>query len=234
MNLIVSLGTYHFSDEYSVQYLPYFRHPWDVTKVFVNQSSLRTKSSYNSHREHKKSSITQVLLIMFSLYTSSNTNPITISTEVAWTDTAAGMSTAVAIPKFGDIMHSSEGTIFPWSGSDPDSEIQCFSYKESDKIWNYVGTYDETKARRNKGAEHIGMYRMLGFKYSTKIKENCTTFTGTTPYNGITPKDNTPTMTLTNYKQSTTCRHMIINGLFDLFIIVNTICNYWTRIRLIL
>jgi hypothetical protein len=169
MNLIVSLGTYHFSDEYSVQYLPYFRHPWDVTKVFVNQSSLRTKSSYNSHREHKKSSITQVLLIMFSLYTSSNTNPITISTEVAWTDTAAGMSTAVAIPKFGDIMHSSEGTIFPWSGSDPDSEIQCFSYKESDKIWNYVGTYDETKARRNKGAEHIGMYRMLGFKYSTKI-----------------------------------------------------------------
>ena len=130
-------------------------------------------------------------------------------------------------------MLAGEGTIFPWSGSDPDSKTQYFSCKESDTTWNYVETYNETKPR-HKGAEHIGMYLMPGFKYSTKIKENCTTFTGTTPYNGITPKDNTPTMTLTNYKQSTTCRHMIINGLFDLFIIVNTICNYWTRIRLIL
>ena len=43
-------------------------------------------------------------------------------------------------------------------------------------------------------------YHMPGFKYSTKIKDNCTTFTGTTPYNGITPKDDTLTMTLSNYK----------------------------------
>ena len=77
--------------------------------------------------------------------------------EVAWTDTAASVTTVVTIPKFGGIMHLSEGTIFPWSGSDPDSETQCFSYKESDKTWNYVGTYDAKKPRR-KGAEHIGMY----------------------------------------------------------------------------
>ena len=113
-----------------------------------------------------------------------------------------------------------DGIVFPWSGNDPDSSTQCFSYNEETKSWAYIGTYDVDKPRR-KGAEHIGMYRMPGFKYSTKIKDNCTTFTGTTLYNGITPKDDSPTMTLSNYKQSTRC-HMIINGLFDIFVIINT------------
>ena len=142
------------------------------------------------------------------------------ATEVTnWTGTGAATTTTVAIPEFGGIMHLDD-IVFPWSGNDPDSETQCFSNKESDASWTYTGTYDENKPRR-KGAEHIGMYRMPGFKYSTKIKDNCTTFTGTSPYNGITPKDGSPTMTLSNYKQSTR-RHMIINGLFDIFVIVNT------------
>jgi hypothetical protein len=138
-----------------------------------------------------------------------------------WTDTGAATTTTVAIPKFGGIMLLGEdGLLFPWSGNDPDSETQCFSYNESKNSWTYTGTYDANKPR-HKGAEHIGMYRMPSFKYSTKIKDNCTTFTGTSPYNGSTPKEDSPTMTLSNYKQSTR-RHMIINGLFDNFVIVNT------------
>jgi hypothetical protein len=113
------------------------------------------------------------------------------ATEVTnWTGTGAATTTTVAIPEFGGIMHLDD-IVFPWSGNDPDSETQCFSNKESDASWTYTGTYDENKPRR-KGAEHIGMYRMPGFKYSTKIKDNCTTFTGTSSYNGITPKDDSP------------------------------------------
>jgi hypothetical protein len=138
-----------------------------------------------------------------------------------WTELGAATTTAVAKPKFGGLMHQGEdGLLIPWSGTDPDSETQCFTYDESEKSWIYTGTYDKNKPRRQ-GPEHIGMYRMSGFKYATKIKDNCTTFTGTSPYNGITPKDGSPTMTLSNYKQSTR-RHMIINGLFDIFVIVNT------------
>jgi hypothetical protein len=138
-----------------------------------------------------------------------------------WTNTGAATTTTVAIPKFGGLMLSGEDDLlFAWSGNDPDSETQCFSYDESKNSWTYTGTYDANKPCR-KGPEHIGMYRMPGFEYSTKIKDNCTTFTGTSPYNGITPKDGSPTMALSNYKQSTR-RHMIINGLFDIFVIVNT------------
>jgi hypothetical protein len=147
-----------------------------------------------------------------------------ITTEISWTETDAEKGTTVSMPHFGGIMTSEfdgKTIIFAWSGSDPDSDTQCFTYKEVDETWTYPdkANYDAAKPRR-KGAEHIGMYRMPGFKYSTKIKETCTSFTGTSPYNGITPKDESPTMTLTNYKQSTR-RHMIINGLYDIFVIVN-------------
>jgi hypothetical protein len=144
--------------------------------------------------------------------------------EITWTDTAAEKGTTVSKPHFGGIMTSeSDGKtlIFAWSGSDPDSKTQCFTYNETDQTWVYPDkdNYDTTKPRR-KGAEHIGMYRMPGFKYSTKIKETCTLFTGTSPYNGITPKDASPIMTLTSYKQSTR-HHMIINSLYNIFVIIN-------------
>jgi hypothetical protein len=144
--------------------------------------------------------------------------------EITWTDNAAEKGTTVSKPHFGGIMTlDSDGKtlIFAWSGSDPDSETQCFTYNKTDQTWVYPekDNYDTTKPHR-KGAEHIGMYRMPGFKYSTKIKETCTSFTGTLPYNGITPKDASPIMTLTSYKQST-LRHMIINGLYDIFVIIN-------------
>ena len=45
-----------------------------------------------------------------------------------WTDTGAATTTMVAIPEFGGIMLSSDGLVFPWSGNNPDSETQCFSY----------------------------------------------------------------------------------------------------------
>jgi hypothetical protein len=140
--------------------------------------------------------------------------------EVDWTNAAASVTTAVTIPKFGGIMHSSEGTVFPWSGSDPDSETPSVSLTR--KVTK-LGTMLEPTMRRSLVAKVRSTLACTipGFKYSTKIKENCTTFTSMTPYNGITPKDDTPTMTLSNYKQST-CRHMIINGLFDLFVIINT------------
>ena len=93
-----------------------------------------------------------------------------MASEVNWTDTGAATTTMVAIPEFMGIMHL-DGIVFLWSGNDPDSETQCFSYKEtSDASWTCTGTYDENKPHR-KGAEHIGMYRMPGFKYSTKIKD---------------------------------------------------------------
>ena len=53
---------------------------------------------------------------------------IIMASEVNWIDTGATTTTTLAIPEFGGIMLSSDGIVFPWSGNDPDSNTQCFSY----------------------------------------------------------------------------------------------------------
>ena len=116
--------------------------------------------------------------------------------------------------------HDGKVTVFPWSGTDPDSDTMCFSYVEADKSWTFddASAYDNNKPKRQ-GAEHIGMYRMPGFKASSKIQENCTKFIGIAPFNGINPKDDVPNMTLTNFKTFNR-QHMIVKGMYDVFVIV--------------
>ena len=54
INLIFSPGKYPFFEEYSERYLPYFRHPRDVTGVVAGGwlKRLNTASAYSSQKGH--------------------------------------------------------------------------------------------------------------------------------------------------------------------------------------
>lgn len=113
---------------------------------------------------------------------------------------------------------SGDEVVFPWSGTDPDSSTVCYSYDATAKKWFYEGTHSSSAARR-RGPEHVGMFRMTGFKNSTKTMELCTTFGGATPFNGLAPKAGArPNMSLKTYKHFVR-DHMIKTGMWDLFAI---------------
>lgn len=125
----------------------------------------------------------------------------------------------VTFPIFGGVtmtVVSGSELVFPWSGTDPDSSTVCYSYDSKAKKWFYPGTHAPDVARR-RGPEHVGMYRMPGFKNATKTLELCTTFAGASPFNGLAPKAGArPTMPLKTYK-SLVRDHMIKVGMWDVF-----------------
>lgn len=139
----------------------------------------------------------------------------TVVTE--WTDKSNQVGD-VTFPVFGGVTYTMVGNnkvVFPWSGTDPDSSVICYSYDSTADTWFFRGDHSVDAVRR-RGPEHIGMYRMPGFKNASKIQELCTTYSGTA-YNGLSPKAGArPTMPLKTFKELVR-RHMIVNGMWDIF-----------------
>ena len=125
----------------------------------------------------------------------------------------------VPVPLCGGIFKDESGSteiIVPWVGTDPDSNIQNYTWDQDNEKWIFPTALFDRSWPKIKGPNHPGQFRPLGFKDSCKTQELCITYSGT-KFNGLpTSKDSKANIPLKNYKDE--CRqHMIKQGMWDVF-----------------
>ena len=145
----------------------------------------------------------------------SNTRVIPGQTE--WDPEDADL---VAVPLCGGIFKDESGsteTIVPWVGTDPDSNIQNYTWDQDNEKWIFPTELFDKSQPKIKGPNHPGQFRPLGFKDSCKTQELCIPYSGS-KLNGLpTSKDIKANILLKNYKDA--CRqHMIKQGMWDFLI----------------
>ena len=151
-----------------------------------------------------------------------------------WIDPPA--DDTIIAPLIGGVFKDTEDKITAWSGFDPDQPTLCFSYKRISTLAANVNdppTISETWIVdtikndkhltwvKNKGPLHPGQFRPIGIKCEQKTREHCTTHSGV-KFHGIEAKNTEPRMALSTYKTSLR-QHMIINGMFDVFLLPDAI-----------
>ena len=83
----------------------------------------------------------------------------------------------VAVPLCGIFKDESGSTeiIVPWVGTDPDSNIQNYTWdQDNEKLIFPTELFDRSQPKI-KGPNHPGQFRPLGFKDSCKTQELCIT-----------------------------------------------------------
>ena len=85
---------------------------------------------------------------------------------------------------FGGLFKDSEDRIIPWSGTDPDSNINCFTWDTTLGNWICADESFDPAAPNKQGPVHPGQYYPCSVKEERKVREACVQFTGA-KFNGI-------------------------------------------------
>ena len=132
-----------------------------------------------------------------------------------WEDDAD--ADGIEAPICGGLYKDTSGStelIIPWSGTDPDATVMCYTWSISESKWMIPISQLNTSYTRMKGPVHPGQYRPKGVKEERKTKEACTTFSGIR-FSGV-PKEGKGSIPIRTYKDQ--CRsHMIRHGMWDVF-----------------
>ena len=91
---------------------------------------------------------------------------------VKWSDKVEGSGDDIDSPMCGGL-YKEEKDIVPWSGTDPDAKMNCFTWSKVNNNWIVPEDqyYEEFKNWR--GPIHNGQFRSQTLKEKRKTKETC-------------------------------------------------------------
>ena len=139
-----------------------------------------------------------------------------MSGVVEWT----GAADKVKKPKCGGIFldeNDSSANLTPWVGSDPDRNVNCYSYNENSKKWEISTVTHKATASDIKGPNHPGQFRPQNHKAFLKTRNLCVTYDGV-KFAGIPSKEKGGKSTIAIKVFKDICRrHMIVTGMWDVF-----------------
>ena len=120
-----------------------------------------------------------------------------------------------------------EGEPMAYTGSDPDSKVNIYSYvvdktDSTRRTWQCRKELYNPKCKSHKGPLHVGQFRPNHVKEKHKVKTSYCTFTGSTKYGGSKKKDNNNNIPLRDYVR-TARKHMVENGMWSVFQYVDPI-----------
>jgi hypothetical protein len=141
---------------------------------------------------------------------------------LSWSD-VSGTAPAVTNPKMGGLMKSEDGTIIAFVGTDPDAQVNVFSYDAIEDKYTIDSLLFEPSYPNQQGPVHDGQYRPTGIKYERKTRESCTEYSGHNTFHGLVPKEGEEMVPVRTYKQ-TIRRHIIRSGMWNVFNIPDP-CN---------
>ena len=108
--------------------------------------------------------------------------------------------------------------IITWSGTDPDANMNAFTWSTNDNDWIILG--DQYNEELNNCIVPInnGKFRQQNLKEMRKTEETCSKYAGFVKFHGI-PRERNPEIPIQYCKDQ--CReHMIRNGMWDVFSII--------------
>ena len=105
--------------------------------------------------------------------------------------------------------------IVPWSVTDPDAKMNCFTWSKVNNDWIVPEDQYDEEFKNWRGPIQNGQFWSQTLKEKQKTEETCSKYAGYAKFNGI-PREGKPAIPRKSYKDQ--CReHMIKNGMWDVF-----------------
>ena len=133
-------------------------------------------------------------------------------TVLNWSEKVEGLRHKTDAPVCGGLYKDEENYIVTWSGTDPNSNMNCFSW--SIQYSDCVVPRDQYNESFNnsQGPIHNVNFRSQTLKEKRKTDQTCTKYAGSAKFNSI-PKLGNPEIPINSYKNQ--CReHIISNGVW--------------------
>ena len=134
---------------------------------------------------------------------------------IKWSEKVEGSGNNIYSPLCGRLYKEQEDSLVPWSGTDPDDNMNCFTWSKQNNDWIVPEDQYDEEFKIWIGPIHNGQFRSQTLKEKRKTEETCSKYASSAKFNGI-PIGGKPSIPIKSYKYQ--CReHMIRNGMWDVF-----------------
>ena len=76
-------------------------------------------------------------------------------------------------------------TVFPWSGTDLDAKMNCFTWSKDKNDWIVPGDRYNEEFKNWRVTIHNGHFRSHNIKEKRKTEETCINYAGSAKFNGL-------------------------------------------------
>ena len=124
---------------------------------------------------------------------------ISTTMVVKWSDKVEGSGEKIYAPLCSGLYKEEEGFLVTWSGTDPDTNINCFTCYKGDNDWIVPGYNYNEEFNNWRRHIHNAQFCSQNLNEKRKTEETCIKYTGSVKFNKITREVN-PAITTNSYK----------------------------------
>ena len=110
---------------------------------------------------------------------------------VKQSDKVEGSGENIDAPLCRGLYKEEDNSLVPWSGTDPDARMNCFTWYKEDNDWIVPGDQYNEKLNNYRGPIHNGQFRSNTIQEKRKKKGTCSKYAGYAKFNGI-PREVNP------------------------------------------
>ena len=118
-------------------------------------------------------------------------------------------------PLCGGLYKEEDDSLVPWSGTDPDAKMNCFTLFKEINYWIVPGDQYNEEFKNWRGPIHNGQFRSQALKDKRNTEDTYSKYAGSVNFNCI-PREGKPETPINSYKGQYH-EHMISNGMWDVF-----------------
>ena len=134
---------------------------------------------------------------------------------VKWSDKVEASGDNIYAPLCVGLYKEQDDCLVPWSGTDPDAKLNCFTWSKEENDWIIPEDHYNKAFKNWQGPIHNGKFRLHTLKEKRNTEETYTKYACSINFNGI-PREVNPEIPINSYKDQF-CEHMIRNGMWDVF-----------------
>ena len=110
---------------------------------------------------------------------------------VKWSEKVEGSGDNIYSPLCGGLYNEEDDSLVPWSGTDPDVKMNCFTWSKEDNGWIVPGDQYNEELNNWRLPIQNGQFRPHTLEEKRKTEETCSKYTSTAKFNGI-PREGNP------------------------------------------
>ena len=104
---------------------------------------------------------------------------------VKWSDKVEGSGDDIDSPLCGGLYKEEEDSLVPWSGTDPDTNMNSFTWSKENNDWIVPEDQYDEEFKNWRGPIHTGQFRSQTLKEKLKTEGKCSKYAGSAKFNGI-------------------------------------------------
>ena len=138
---------------------------------------------------------------------------------IKWSDAIKGPRVKVYVQLWGGLYKEYRGYIIPWSGTEPDANINSFTWSNDENDWISPGDQYNEDLNNWQGTINNGQFRQKNLKEKRNTEYTCSKYADSVKFSGI-PREGKPEITTKSYMDQC-CEHMIRNVMRDVLSITD-------------